>query len=32
MSLSAFQAKYTSEDNESFYRLLDKQNQKKADK
>ena len=32
MSLSAFQAKYTSEDNESFYRLLDKQNLKKAEK
>lgn len=32
LSLSAFQAKYTSEDNESFYRLLDKQNQKKAEK
>lgn len=32
MSLSAFQAKYTSEDNESFYKLLDKQNLKKAEK
>ena len=32
MSLSKFQATYTSEDNESFYRLVDKQNQKKADK
>lgn len=32
MSLGAFQSKYTSEDNESFYRLLDKQNQKKAEK
>ena len=32
MSLSAFQQKYTSEDNESFYKLLDKQNQKKAEK
>lgn len=32
MSLSAFQQKYTSEDNESFYKLLDKQNQKKAKK
>ena len=32
MSLSAFQAKYTSEDNESFYKLLDKQNTKKAEK
>ncbi|KAK0719995.1 nuclear protein DGCR14 [Lasiosphaeris hirsuta] len=32
MSLGAFQAKYTSEDNESFYKLLDKQNQKKMEK
>ena len=32
MSLSAFQQKYTSEDNESFYKLLDKQNQKKSEK
>ena len=32
MSLSAFQSNYTSEDNESFYKLVDKQNQKKADK
>ncbi|MDA4132564.1 MAG: splicing factor ESS-2 family protein, partial [Thaumarchaeota archaeon] len=32
MSLGAFQAKYTSEDNESFYKLLDKQNRKKAEK
>ncbi|KAI2782084.1 nuclear protein DGCR14 [Daldinia loculata] len=32
MSLGAFQAKYTSEDNESFYKLLDKQNSKKAEK
>ncbi|KAI9746535.1 MAG: hypothetical protein M1818_000248 [Claussenomyces sp. TS43310] len=32
MSLSNFQAKYTSEDNESFYKLLDKQNQKRAEK
>lgn len=32
MSLRAFQAKYTSEDNESFYKLLDKQNQKKVEK
>lgn len=32
MSLSKFQATYTSEDNESFYKLIDKQNQKKADK
>ena len=32
MSLSAFQKKYTSEDNESFYRLVDKQNQKKGER
>ncbi|CAM1508443.1 Fc.00g052910.m01.CDS01 [Cosmosporella sp. VM-42] len=32
MSLSQFQSTYTSEDNESFYKLVDKQNQKKADK
>lgn len=32
MSLGAFQAKYTSEDNESFYKLLDTQNQKRAQK
>ncbi|KAI1331952.1 nuclear protein DGCR14 [Xylariaceae sp. FL0255] len=32
MSLSAFQSKYTSEDNESFYKLLDKQNTKRAEK
>ncbi|KAI1169267.1 nuclear protein DGCR14 [Nemania serpens] len=32
MSLSAFQSKYTSEDNESFYRLLDKQNSRRAEK
>lgn len=32
MSLSAFQAKYTSEDNESFNALLDKQNLKRAEK
>lgn len=32
MRLSDFQAKYTSEDNESFYQLLDKQNQKKTEK
>lgn len=32
MSLANFQAKYTSEDNESFYKLMDKQNQKKAEK
>jgi protein DGCR14 len=31
MSLGAFQAKYTSEDNESFNALLDKQNQKQAE-
>ncbi|KAH7032894.1 nuclear protein DGCR14 [Microdochium trichocladiopsis] len=32
MSLGAFQAKYTSEDNESFYKLLDRQNSKKVEK
>lgn len=32
MSLSQFQQTYTSEDNESFYKLIDKQNQKKAEK
>ena len=32
MSLSSFQEKYTSEDNESFYKLLDKQNLKKAER
>ena len=32
MSLGAFQSKYTSEDNESFYKLLDKQNSKRAQK
>ncbi|ROT40820.1 nuclear protein Es2 [Sodiomyces alkalinus F11] len=32
MSLASFQAKYTSEDNESFYKLMDKHNQKKAEK
>ncbi|KAL2268562.1 hypothetical protein VTJ83DRAFT_3408 [Remersonia thermophila] len=32
LSLAAFQAKYTSEDNESFYKLLDKQNQKRVEK
>ena len=32
MSLGAFQEKYTSEDNESFYKLLDKQNHKRAEK
>lgn len=32
MGLGAFQAKYTSEDNESFNALLDRQNQKRASK
>ncbi|KAK4152946.1 nuclear protein Es2-domain-containing protein [Chaetomidium leptoderma] len=32
VSLAAFQSKYTSEDNESFYKLLDKQNQKQVEK
>lgn len=32
MSLDTFQSKYTSEDNESFYKLLDEQNQKRAEK
>ncbi|KAI8234342.1 Protein ABC1-like protein [Colletotrichum sp. SAR 10_96] len=32
LSLVNFQAKYTSEDNESFYKLMDKQSQKKAEK
>jgi protein DGCR14 len=32
ISLSAFQAKYTSEDSESFNQLLDKHNQKKREK
>lgn len=32
MSLSKFQEKYTSEDNESFNELLDKQNEKRAEK
>lgn len=32
MSLGAFQEKYTSEDNESFYKLLDKQNIKRSEK
>lgn len=32
MSLGAFQSKYTSEDNESFYKLLDRQNSKKAER
>lgn len=31
MSLGAFQSKYTSEDNESFYKLLDKQNTKRSE-
>lgn len=31
MSLGAFQAKYTSEDNESFNKVLDKQNEKKRE-
>ncbi|KAL9000050.1 MAG: hypothetical protein Q9169_001295 [Polycauliona sp. 2 TL-2023] len=32
MSLSAFQTKYTSEDNESFYKLLDQQNIKRSER
>lgn len=32
MSLDRFQSRYTSEDNESFYKLIDKQNQKRAEK
>lgn len=32
MSLGAFQTKYTSEDNESFYKLLDKQNVKRSER
>ncbi|KAH6892066.1 nuclear protein Es2-domain-containing protein [Thelonectria olida] len=32
ISLSKFQETYTSEDNESFYKLVDKQNQKRAEK
>lgn len=32
MSLGAFQSKYTSEDNESFYKLLDKQNTKRSER
>ncbi|KAL1995297.1 hypothetical protein VTN49DRAFT_1484 [Thermomyces lanuginosus] len=32
LSLGAFQAKYTSEDNESFNKLLDKQNAKRREK
>lgn len=32
LSLTAFQSRYTSEDNESFYKLLDKQNSKKNEK
>ncbi|KAJ9195391.1 hypothetical protein DTO021D3_8377 [Paecilomyces variotii] len=31
MGLGAFQAKYTSEDNESFYQLLDRQNTKRRE-
>ena len=31
VSLGKFQATYTSEDNESFYKLVDKQNQKRVD-
>lgn len=32
LSLDKFQSMYTSEDNESFYKLIDKQNQKRAEK
>ncbi|RDI79238.1 putative mannosyl-oligosaccharide glucosidase [Venturia inaequalis] len=32
LSLAAFQAKYTSDDNEAFYKLLDKENVKKREK
>jgi protein DGCR14 len=32
LTLAAFQSKYTSEDNESFYKLLDHQNQKRVEK
>lgn len=32
MSLDKFQSLYTSEDNESFYKIMDKQNQKRAEK
>ncbi|KAK3308194.1 nuclear protein DGCR14 [Chaetomium strumarium] len=32
LTLAAFQSRYTSEDNESFYKLLDKQNQKRVEK
>ncbi|KAG9249206.1 nuclear protein DGCR14 [Calycina marina] len=32
MSLDKFQSLYTSEDNESFYKLIDKQNEKRAEK
>ena len=32
MTLAKFQSTYTSEDNESFYQLVDKQNQKRAEK
>jgi len=31
-SLTTFQTKYTSEDNESFYKLLDRQNQRRVEK
>ncbi|KAI4206079.1 MAG: hypothetical protein LQ348_001079 [Seirophora lacunosa] len=31
LSLNVFQSKYTSEDNESFYKLLDKQNVKRSE-
>ena len=32
MSLGAFQSRYTSEDNESFYKLLDRQNTKRSER
>ncbi|TID19904.1 putative mannosyl-oligosaccharide glucosidase [Venturia nashicola] len=32
LSLAAFQAKYTSDDNEAFYKLLDKENVRKREK
>jgi protein DGCR14 len=32
MGLLAFQSKYTSEDNESFYKVVDKQNEKRREK
>lgn len=32
MGLLAFQSKYTSDDNESFYKVVDKQNEKKREK